>query len=65
MRGSIVTILVFLVTCGLGTAADYIRIDADSLQELSFADAINWAAGYRSDAVDTFMGSLTNGRADL
>ena len=42
-----------------------IRIDADSLQEISFADAIDWAAGYRSDAVDTFMGSLTNGRADL
>ncbi|MCK4514194.1 MAG: type IV toxin-antitoxin system AbiEi family antitoxin domain-containing protein [Spirochaetaceae bacterium] len=42
-----------------------IRIDADSLQELSFADAIDWAAGYRSDAVDTFMGSLSNGRADL
>ena len=42
-----------------------LRIDGDALRQLDFSEATEWAAGYRSNAVDRFLGSLTGGRADL
>jgi hypothetical protein len=42
-----------------------LRVDPEELGRLSFEDADHWASGYRSDAVDTFMGSLGDGRMIL
>ena len=44
---------------------DDLRVDVEALGQLSFEDASDWASGYRSDAVDTFMGNLNNGRMIL
>ena len=42
-----------------------LRIDADTLGQLDFSEAVKWATGYRSDAVETFLGSLSGGRVKL
>lgn len=44
---------------------DDLRIDRDALSELDFTETVEWAAGYRSDAVEKFLGSLRRGRIEL
>jgi hypothetical protein len=42
-----------------------LRIDSEVLRELDFTETVEWAPGYRSDAVQTFLGNLKGGRVEL
>lgn len=42
-----------------------LRIEAEVLSELDFTKVVTWAPGYRSDAVQTLLGSLKGGRVEL